>query len=270
MEIGTRKLKILSIIIEDYIKTGEPVGSKKVCTALDNSVSSATVRNDMAELSNLGLIDQPHTSAGRMPTQAGYRLYVDKLMPKNSLESSEKLSLDSILNEFSKEPLSFLKESCKLLSDLTGLMAVVTTPADKLAMIRQIELIPTGTRTVLLIMMTSIGIMHSRLCKLDVDLTIDTLLVFKRVLNEQLAGKTLMEINPAFIQNAAVTLRDLSLVISPLLMAALRVASDAMEVKIIIGGQENLLAMPDIDFFQAKALFSLTNRSTKEISIYPV
>lgn len=263
MDIGTRKLKILSIIIEDYIRTGEPVGSKRVCAELQNSVSSATVRNDMSSLSDMGLIDKPHTSAGRTPTQMGYRIYVDRLMPKNGLEPSRQLSLDSIINEFPREPVNFLTRSCKLLSDLTGLMTVITTPGDKSAKIRQIELIPMGSRTVLFVLMTSVGIMHNRLCKLDLDITGNTLSVFKSALNGQLSGRYLTDITPAFIQTAAVALENLTFVISPLLLTALKVANEAMEVKVIIGGQENLIAMPDMDFFQVKSLFSLVSAEEK-------
>ena len=80
MELGARKLKILQAVIEAYIQTGEPVGSKALCELLDVSVSSATIRNEMASLSELGLLEQPHTSAGRIPTQFGYRLYINELM----------------------------------------------------------------------------------------------------------------------------------------------------------------------------------------------
>lgn len=89
MELGARKLKILQAVIEAYIQTGEPVGSKALCELLDVSVSSATIRNEMASLSELGLLEQPHTSAGRIPTQFGYRLYINELMKPKPLSDEE-------------------------------------------------------------------------------------------------------------------------------------------------------------------------------------
>ena len=259
MDIGERKLKILSIVVDDYVATGEPVGSKRVCSVLENSVSSATVRNDMAELSALGLIEQPHTSAGRVPTQLGFRLYVDKLMQKKELTAKERDYIDSLLDEFACEPDRFLASACELLASITGFAVLYTTPSDKLARIRHIELVPTGARTVILLMVTSVGVMRSRVCRLELDINAETLLLFRRVLNEQLAGKVLMEITPAFIQNVAVSLKELMLVISPLLLTASELAKNSMETKLELRGAENLLAHPDIDFLQARALFSLVS-----------
>ena len=90
MELGKRKEMILAAIVEQYIKTGEPIGSKYLMTALPISVSSATIRNEMSELAELGFLDQPHTSAGRIPSQQGYRYYIDHLMPKSELDEEER------------------------------------------------------------------------------------------------------------------------------------------------------------------------------------
>ena len=97
MEIDSRKQKILSIIIDEFVKSGEPVGSKTIASMLDNSVSSATIRNDMAALERLGLLEQPHTSSGRVPTHLGYRLYIDELMKPAPLSQDEKRMIDNML-----------------------------------------------------------------------------------------------------------------------------------------------------------------------------
>jgi len=97
MEPTQRKMKILEAVVETYIHSGEPVGSKALCDILDFSVSSATVRNDMAELANLGLLEQTHTSSGRVPTELGYRVYLDKLMKPHELGQREKTALSDAL-----------------------------------------------------------------------------------------------------------------------------------------------------------------------------
>ena len=97
MEPTQRKMKILEAVVEAYIRTGEPVGSKSLCESLDLSVSSATVRNDMAELASIGLLEQTHTSSGRIPTELGYRIYVDQLMHSAVLTKYEQSRIDDAL-----------------------------------------------------------------------------------------------------------------------------------------------------------------------------
>lgn len=120
MELGERKLKILAAIIESYIRTGEPVGSKALTSALDNAVSSATIRNEMAELANLGYLDQPHTSAGRVPTAAAFRLYIDRLMPRKSLSDGVKKQIDELLASFAGDPDRLVSEASQALADVSG------------------------------------------------------------------------------------------------------------------------------------------------------
>lgn len=104
MELSERKKKILAAVVELYVATGEPVGSKALCDNLDFAVSSATVRNEMSDLAEMGLLDQPHTSAGRVPTQMGYRVYIDSLMKKKPVTREEKRYLDSQLLSSAYDP----------------------------------------------------------------------------------------------------------------------------------------------------------------------
>ena len=104
MELSERKQKILSAIVDTYVKTGEPVGSKALCEALDFSVSSATIRNEMAELVEMGLLEQPHTSAGRVPSHLGYRLYINQLMEKRPISEEEQRYIDANLSGAMDDP----------------------------------------------------------------------------------------------------------------------------------------------------------------------
>ena len=116
MELGKRKEMILSAIVEHYIRTGEPVGSKFLMSALPISVSSATIRNEMSELAEMGLLDQPHTSAGRIPSQAGYRYYIDHLMKCSELSQEERESLRTQLERFAGNPEKLLGKASELLA----------------------------------------------------------------------------------------------------------------------------------------------------------
>ena len=123
MEPSERKMKILEAVVETYIKTGEPVGSKALCDTLDFNVSSATVRNDMAELSGLGLLDQLHTSSGRVPTDLGYRLYVDELMKLRPLTRHEQSAISDSLEICADAPEHLLEKAADVLSKITGFAA---------------------------------------------------------------------------------------------------------------------------------------------------
>lgn len=109
MDLGERKQKILTAIIEAYIQSGEPVGSKTVVEKLDNAVSSATIRNEMAELSSMGFLEQPHTSAGRIPTAQAFRLYIDKLMKRRRLAEEAQRELDELLKSSASDPERLMK-----------------------------------------------------------------------------------------------------------------------------------------------------------------
>ena len=121
-----RKNKILKAVVEAYIKSGEPVGSKSLVNTLDFPVSSATVRNEMSELSEMGLLLQPHTSAGRIPSQEGIRFYVNKLMEKQPLSSSKRAVIYDALS-YADDPEKLLKITVNTLADLTGAAVTATT-----------------------------------------------------------------------------------------------------------------------------------------------
>ena len=118
--LSARKKAVLSAVIENYIRTGEPVGSKAIVMMLENAVSSATIRNDMAELSLLGYLDQPHTSAGRIPTAKAFRLYIDELMPHRGLTDDRRDHITHRLEQAAGDPERLLSEAAQMLSETTG------------------------------------------------------------------------------------------------------------------------------------------------------
>ena len=134
MKMTPRKEKILSSVVRDFVKSGEPVGSKAIAEEI--GVSSATVRNEMAELIELGLLEQPHTSAGRIPSQRGYREYVDHLMRVPVLREEEERWFTSMLAGSAYEPERLLLSVCRLLSSVTRYAAAVTTPSGMTARVK--------------------------------------------------------------------------------------------------------------------------------------
>ena len=171
MEPTQRKMKILEAVVESYIRTGEPVGSKTLCGSLDFSVSSATVRNDMAELASIGLLEQTHTSSGRIPTELGYRIYVDQLMTCAELTKYEQSRVDDALYLSADAPEHLLESAAAVLSGMTRYAAVATAPSGESAIIRRIRFVQTGKYTAMAVLITSTGSVKTRLFRCEYIIT---------------------------------------------------------------------------------------------------
>lgn len=245
MELTARQQKILSAVIDLYILTGEPVGSKSLCETLDFNVSSATVRNEMGNLSELGLLEQPHTSAGRVPTEKGYRVYIDRLMKRPGMTGDEKRYIDSLILPSAYDPEKLLDGVAKVLASMTKFAAVSTTPSGESAVVRAVQLVQTSRRTAMVILMTSAGTMKSRVFHCDFDITPEILRVFFRMLNEKLIGVPVADITPAYIQSLAASMGDMAMMISSALMAVADAAQESMQSEVCLDGEINLLFYPE-------------------------
>ncbi len=245
MELSERKRKILAAVVELYIASGEPVGSKSVCGALDISVSSATVRNEMSALSRLGLLEQPHTSASRVPSQKGYRVYIDTLMKRRPISKDEQRYLDSLILPEAYDPERLLEGAARVLASLTKYAAVSTTPNGESGVIRAVQLVQTSRRTAMVILMTSAGTMKSRLFRCDFDLTPEILRVFFRLLNEKLAGVPVADVTPAYMQSLAASLGEMAMMMSSALEAVAEAAQESMRSQVCLNGEVNLLFYPE-------------------------
>ncbi len=243
MELTKRKQNILASIVDGYIRTGEPVGSKSISELV--GASSATVRNEMADLTELGLLEQPHTSAGRVPSAKGYREYVDNLMPHQALSDTERYTLDSMLMKSSFDLERLLQSAADTLSFASKYMAVATAPSGAGARIKAVQFVQTSRRTAMLILMSSSGTMKNKVFHCDFDLSNEIMRIFFRVINERVTGKAVSDINRAFIQSLAMSFNDLALLISPALAALLEVVQETMQAEVFLGGQMNLLYYPE-------------------------
>lgn len=241
MELGKRKEMILAAIVEQYIKTGEPIGSKYLMTALPISVSSATIRNEMSELAELGFLDQPHTSAGRVPSQQGYRYYIDHLMPKSELDEEERQMVQSELERCAGNPEKLLSKAGELLAKITNCAALATTPTDEGATVRRIEIVPVGTRIAMIVLMTSTGIIKNGICRTETALTLDMIENFHEICDHTFIGKPVSDIGTVMIQTLVASLGANALSMSPLFVVLTDLAASAMQAEIHLEGEQNLL-----------------------------
>ncbi len=244
--ISNRKQAILSSIVERYIATGEPVGSKAICADMNNSVSSATIRNDMADLVELGLLEQPHTSAGRIPSQAGYRYYVDNLMTAYELGNDEQERIKIWLQSFSGEPDKLLEKAGTILAELTNCVAVSSSPADSEAYIRRIELVPLSTHTAMVVLLATSGILRSAVVKSDTDINMDIAEVFYNICQKYFTGKKVSDITITFIQTLVASLGDKVFIMSPFLCAISDLCEAVKTTDIHLKAPNNILNHPEL------------------------
>jgi heat-inducible transcriptional repressor len=191
-----RRLRVLRAIVQDYVQTSEPVGSKALLDRHHLGVSAATVRNDMAALEEEGLIAAPHTSAGRVPTDAGYRLFVDRLSAVKPMSSAEQRAIAHFL-EGAVDLDDVVDRTVRLLSSLTHQVAVVQYPSLARSSVRHIELVPLGGDRVLVVLITTTGRVEQRVVDVGTDLSSSagetTLAALRTELNRATAGRTLAE-----------------------------------------------------------------------------
>lgn len=241
MNIDERKRLILQTVVDEFIRTGEPVGSNAVLSHLPMNVSSATVRNDMAYLEREGLLEQPHTSAGRVPTYEGYRFYIDNLMSPKPLSTKEKRLIDSLLYRNDLTADSVVDNAVNVLSELTNLAVVSKSNMPNFSVITRVEVIPAGRRLYALLIITSSGAIKNKICRIEFDITNEQLEFFERFINDSLSGVGIDSLTPAMLQNLAVALGSYMMSLSPLLHAVYELSEEMAQTNIQLRGEQNLL-----------------------------
>jgi len=191
--LDARKKAILFVAVQEYILTAEPVSSQKLVEKYQLGVSSATVRNELAALEELGYLRQPHTSAGRIPTDSAYRFYVDSTSDKPGLTAQEEKSIIRLYSAINKEMEELLRETTQILSNLTNYIAVVMAPTFKRSIIKHIDIVSLSPRHVLLVLITDKGQVLKRTVSVnDADKNIENI---EQLLNEKLQGLDQLEIS---------------------------------------------------------------------------
>lgn len=239
-----RKLKILTAVVDEYIVTGEPVGSKAIMSHV--KASSATIRNEMAELEKQGYLEQPHTSAGRIPTYNGYRLYVDQLMEENPLSEEEKKKLDSMIPDDYITDKELLDSASVALADITKCATVVANSTPKFSLISKVEVIPTGKRMYVILMITSNGAIKNKVCRLEFDLNEEQLNFFDNFVKENLDGVPINELSDEYIGKLTEAMGTYMMTLSPLVSEIVKMSKE-MDSDVILNGQKNLLTCKDFN-----------------------
>lgn len=243
MELDERKLKILKAIISNYLETGEPVGSRTISKYTDLNLSSATIRNEMADLEEFGYIMQPHTSAGRIPTDAGYRLYVDRMMADKDGEMEEMKT--QLLDRVDKME-SLLKQVAKVLAYNTNYATLVTAPQYQNSKLKFIQLSQVDEKQLLAVIVVDGNVIKNKLMNVDRLLGNDEVLKLNVLLNTFLQGASLQDINLEMIQTIKTQAGEFADIMENVFQGIAEAIHEADEVEIYTSGTTNMLKYPEL------------------------
>jgi heat-inducible transcriptional repressor len=247
MSLDDRKLDVLRAIVEDYVATREPVGSKALVERHQLGVSPATVRNDMAVLEEEGYLRQPHTSAGRVPTDRGYRLFVDRLTRIKPLSPAERRAIERFLIG-AVDLDDVVHRTVRLLAQLTRQVAVVQYPSLTRSAVRHLELVPISTTRLMVVMIVDTGRVEQRQVDLPGPIPADDVLDLRRQINEALVGRRLTDTPPvvqALVEEVAPQLRPAMTTLSTVLLETMVERHDE---RIALAGTANLTRGGVLDF----------------------
>ena len=250
MELDERKLKILQAIIKTYLETGEPVGSRTISKLPGLNLSSATIRNEMADLEELGYIIQPHTSAGRIPSDAGYRLYVDQMMAEKALEreqkeESEVAEHDALLAKVDRLE-HLLQQVAKVLASNTNYATMVTAPNYKNTKVKFIQLSQVDERQLLAVIVVEGNVIKNKMIEVEEPLANDELLKFNVLLNTFLTGLSLHEINLELIQTMKQQAGIHADILEHIFEGVMDAVRSAEELEVYTSGANNILKYPEL------------------------
>ncbi|GAA5184883.1 heat-inducible transcriptional repressor HrcA [Rugosimonospora acidiphila] len=247
MSLDDRKLDVLRAIVQDYVSTQEPVGSKALVERHHLRVSPATIRNDMAVLEDEGYIRQPHTSAGRVPTDRGYRLFVDKLSRIKPLSPAERRAIERFLVG-AVDLDDVVHRTVRLLAQLTRQVAVVQFPSLSRSSVRHLELVPVSTTRIMLVMIADTGRVEQRLVEMPDPVPEADVLRLRTAINEKLGGERLVDTPPLVQDLVEETDSGLRRAMSTLASVLLETLVERTEERIALAGTANLTRGGILDF----------------------
>ena len=240
-ELDEIKVKILKAIVSNYLETGEPVGSRTISKYTDLNLSSATIRNEMSDLEDMGYICQPHTSAGRIPTDKGYRFYVDSLMNEKIEAETEKGNLLERVDKMEK----MLKQVARVLAANTNYATLVTTPQYNNT-VKFIQLSKVAESKLLAVIMVDGNIVKNKLIDTTYDLKNDEILKFNILLNTFLQGAALEDINLELIQTMKMQAGEYADILENIFQGIMEAIHEADDLKVYTSGATNMLKYPEL------------------------
>jgi heat-inducible transcriptional repressor len=268
MKMDERKQKILKAIVQDYIATAEPVGSRTISKKFKLGVSPATIRNEMADLEEMGLIEQPHTSAGRVPSDSGYRYYVDSLLdPFVFLNDEDKQNIATRLNEIEE----VIEYTGKLISQVTSLTSLVMGPKSRHSVLKKLYFLPYESGKAIMVTVKENGTVENNIVEIGEDTTSDELQMLANIFNYKMSGTRIQDLKKGIINEIYSELSRKRRMIDGMMGILERLFEDKDEDsmdRVYLGGTLNMLNQPEFrDLDKIKNLFSVFQENNKLIEL---
>ncbi len=242
-----RKQQVLQAIVALYTNDGEPIGSQLLSEYMNLAVSTATLRNEMAALTKLGLLEQPHTSAGRIPSGAGYRYYIDHLMDSSSLMPAQARRIEAEFESFDYDPPKLVQQAAHALAKYTGLMVAATTPRSEDIRIVHFQITQVGRSAAAVLAVTSAGGVLTRVAHTPGQLTEEQLRMASPLINRALAFLTTADLNPVILKGLELAFGEEASLLMPLAKAAVTLLLEAGKAVTAVEGIQNLLRYPETE-----------------------
>jgi heat-inducible transcriptional repressor len=265
MELTERKKRILRALVELYIQTAEPVGSKALADAVGMKISSATIRNELADLTSLGYLEQPHTSAGRIPSPQGYRLYVNELMEEQKLTLQETQQINETLHTKMRQLDQVIDQAGKMVSQLTNYPAFALAAGGNKISVSRYDLIYVDERSFITVLMTSNKQVKNKLIRTPLDVNEPQLQLLSTLLNAGFTGKTLEDMNPELMRVAEHAPGSSYALISLVVSFAIEVLEEVENHPVYTAGVSHLLEHPEYqDIGKAQKLLTYLSDDEEE------
>lgn len=264
MELNDRKLKILQAVVADFINSAEPIGSRTLSKREDIDVSPATIRNEMSDLEEMGYLTHPHTSAGRVPSDKAYRLYVDELMSKSELSEEEKEVIKEKLDQGSEELDKTLEHASKVLSEMTNLVSFAVTPKTE-NKIKYINFLPVDETSVVLMIVCENGKVSNTAIRVNCEYTEDNLTLMSKVATHNYSGQSVSAIlTKDIMEEFERDLPQLSAMSSSVVPGFIKTLEKMLDVDLYVNGYSNVFALPEFnDVEKVKDVYDLVTDKDK-------
>lgn len=243
--LNERKKKILQIIIEDYISSAEPVGSRTIARKYDLGLSPATIRNEMSDLELLGYLEQPHTSAGRIPSAQAYRFYVDALSEPGTLTDNDMALIDGWYNERCRNIDDIFQSTAKILSRMTQNVSMVLTNQQTIANFCYLKFLPLDSQHAILCIVADDGSIDTNVVDIPLGMSSEEMDYLAGKMSKLLEDRNLSDISVEILQNVHTDVVEDKLIFSSLLQAVRKMTGRRQEQKVFLGGTKQLLNQPE-------------------------
>lgn len=264
MLLDDRKRRILHAIIDNYIDTAEPVGSRTIARRNELGLSSATIRNEMADLEEMGYLAQPHTSAGRVPSDKGYRLYVDQLMRLKKLTDEEAENIKNALEIKINELSQLVRQASMIMSRTTRYTSMAITPMVRRSVVKAVQVVPIDTGKALVVVVANVGVVRNCIIRVPENMTSDNLTSISNILNEKLSGLSTGQINSLIAREIEREVDFNKELLKPVFEGVNHCIEQVDDSEIYLEGATNIFNFPEFrDIMKAKEFLSMLD--TKDI-----